>query len=104
MINAFHTSDYQLVQAFVNTLSQVFPSIYTFDVPGRLTTEIVGTMKPTSLETFRANMEKFSPDDIMGQVAKEIVPVGKRRQPTDGLIFTNDLAPVELFSDLVFAR
>ncbi|GHO95010.1 spermidine synthase [Reticulibacter mediterranei] len=61
VLNAFHTRDYRLVQAFVNTLSQVFPSIYTFDVPGRLTTEIIATIQPTSLETFRANMAQFSP-------------------------------------------
>jgi hypothetical protein len=86
----------------VNTLSQVFPSIYTFDVPGRLTTEIMATMQPTSLETFRANMAQFSPHEIMGQLANEVVPQAQRGYPNGGLVFTDDRAPVELLSDLVF--
>src|SRR5262249_29497648 len=38
-LNTAHTgTDFRLVQAFVNTLSTVFPSIYMFNVPGTLNT------------------------------------------------------------------
>jgi spermidine synthase len=49
-LNTGHTNnDYRLVQAFVNTMSQVFPSVYVFNVPGTINTEIMATMQPTSI-------------------------------------------------------
>src|SRR5262249_60752336 len=92
--------DYRLVQAFVNTLHQVFPSVYTFDVPGTFNTEIIATMAPTSLETFQANLAQVPAGSPMAQVADEAIPV-MRVAPAerDGLIFTDDRAPVEQITD-----
>ncbi|HEY7832639.1 MAG TPA: fused MFS/spermidine synthase, partial [Ktedonobacterales bacterium] len=56
-LNAGHTrTDFRLIQAFVNTMRQVFPSVYTFNVPGTFNTEIMATVQPTSLATFQANL------------------------------------------------
>ena len=61
VLNTGHTThDYRLVQAFVNTMSQVFPSVYTFNVPGTFNTEVMATMQPTSIKTFRANLAQFA--------------------------------------------
>src|SRR5207247_9188022 len=52
-LNTGHTThDYRLVQAFVNTMSAVFPGVYVFNLPNTLHTETMATMQTTSLETF----------------------------------------------------
>ncbi|WP_149403637.1 spermidine synthase [Dictyobacter arantiisoli] len=99
-INTGHTAnDYRLVQAFVNTLKQVFPSVYTFDVPNTINTEIMATVQPTSLDTFRANLSQRSSDSTLGQVANEVLPVAREAHPDGGLIFTDNKAPIEQITD-----
>ena len=100
-LNTGHTShDFRLVQAFVNTLATVFPSVYVFNVPGTFNTEIMATMAPTSLDTFRANLGQFVSDPVMGSVADEVVPMAQvgRAQP-GGIVFTDDQAPIEELTD-----
>jgi len=103
-LNTGHTThDYRLVQAFVNTLSQVFPSVYTFNVPGTFNTEVMATMQPTSLTTFSANLTSIattSPYSVMGQVAAEVLPVGRvAHAQRGGIVFTDDRAPIEQLTD-----
>ena len=99
-LNTGHTThDYRLVQAFVNTMSTVFPSVYVFDVPNTFNTEVMATMQPTSLETFQQNMSQFAPDSVMGQVASEVIPVATRGRPDGGIVFTDDQAPIEQITD-----
>jgi predicted membrane-bound spermidine synthase len=100
-LNTGHTiHDFRLVQAFVNTMSQVFPSVYVFNVPGTFNTEVMATMQPTSISTFRTNLAKFAPDTVMGQVASEVTPVATLGHATkDGIVFTDDQAPIEEITD-----
>jgi spermidine synthase len=100
-LNTGHTrTDFRLVQAFVNTLSQVFPSVYVFNVPNTFNTEVMATMQPTSLATFRANLELVSPDRLMATVAGEAVPVAQVANPErGGIVFTDDRAPIEQITD-----
>ena len=99
-INTGHTThDYRLVQAFVNTMSQVFPSVYVFNVPGTFNTEVMGTMNRTSIETFRSNLANIPPTTVMGQVANEVVPVVAQAHPDGGLVFSDDRAPIEQITD-----
>ncbi len=99
-INTGHTThDFRLVQAFVNTMSQVFPSVYVFDVPGTFNTEVMGTMQKTSINTFRSNLANFPPTTVMGQVASEVVPVVTQGRPDGGLVFSDDRAPIEQITD-----
>lgn len=99
-LNTAHTNtDYRLVQAFVNTMSQVFPGVYTFDVPNTFNTEVMATMQPTSVETFRSNLSKLDPTTVMGQVANEVSPVVKQGRPDGGIVFTDDRAPIEQITD-----
>ena len=100
VLNTGHTThDFRLVQAFVNTMSQVFPSVYTFNVPGTINTEVMATMKPTSIHTFRQNLAQFAPQTVMSQVAAEVLPVVTRGRPDGGIVFTDDRAPVEQITD-----
>jgi predicted membrane-bound spermidine synthase len=99
-LNTGHTThDYRLVQAFVNTMSAVFPSVYVFNVPNTFNTEIMATMQPTSLETFQQNMRQCVPTTVMGQVASEVVPVAGQGHPDGGIVFTDDQAPIEQITD-----
>ncbi|HTI14744.1 MAG TPA: fused MFS/spermidine synthase [Dictyobacter sp.] len=99
-LNTGHTeTDYRLVQAFVNTMSQVFPSVYVFNVPGTFNTEIMATMQPTSIATFKANLNRLDPASTMGQVANEVEPVVQQGHPNGGLVFTDNRAPIEQITD-----
>jgi hypothetical protein len=81
-------------------MSQVFPSVYVFNVPGTFNTEVMATMQPTSLNTFRANLAQFAPNTTMGQVASEVTPVVTQGHPTSGgIVFTDDQAPIEEITD-----
>lgn len=100
-LNTGHTrTDYRLAQAFINTLSQVFPSVYAFDVPGTFNTEIVATNSPTTLTTFRDNLTRVPTGSLLSQVAAEVLPVARVARPErGGIIFTDDQAPVEQLTD-----
>ncbi len=99
-LNTGHTAtDFRLVQAFVNTMSQVFPSVYVFNVPGTFNTEIMATVQRTSITTFRDNMAQFAPDSVMGRVANEVTPQVTQGHPDGGIVFTDDRAPIEEITD-----
>jgi hypothetical protein len=100
-MNAGHTrTDFRLIQALVNTLSQVFPSVYTFNVPGTFNTEIMATVRPTNLSTFEANLSALPPASLVGTVASEVLPVARvAHAQRGGLVFTDDRAPVEQVID-----
>lgn len=99
-LNTGHTqTDYRLVQAFINTLSTVFPNVYVFNVPGTFNTEIMASMQPTSLSNLQENLSRFSSNSTMGQVAGEVLPVANVGHANDGLVFSDDKAPVEQLTD-----
>lgn len=100
VLNTAHTThDYRLVQAFINTMSQVFPSVYTLNVPGTFNTEVMATVQPTSISTLRANLAQFAPTSVMGQVASEVIPQVREGHADGGIVFTDDRAPIEQITD-----
>lgn len=99
-LNTGHTAhDFRLVQAFINTISQVFPSVYVFNVPNTFNTEVMATMQPTSLNTFRSNLAQVAPTSVIGQVASEVLPVATQGHADGGIVFTDDRAPIEQLTD-----
>jgi spermidine synthase len=99
-LNTGHTThDYRLVQAFVNTLSQVFPSVYVFNVPGTFNTEVMATLQPTSIETFRTQMQELPSGSVLSQVADEVIPTVTVGKSDHGIVFTDDKAPIEQITD-----
>ena len=80
-------------------MSQVFPSIYVFNVPGTFNTEVMATMQPTSLDTFRAQLAQSNSSTTLGQVAREVLPVASQGRADSGLVFTDDCAPIEQITD-----
>jgi spermidine synthase len=99
-LNTGHTrTDFRLVQAFVNTLSLVFPSVYVFLVPGTFNAEIMATKQATNMTTFQANLAALPVDSLLGQVAQEVAPQVAVGKPDGGVVFTDDRAPVEELTD-----
>jgi spermidine synthase len=99
-INTGHTAqDFRLVQAFVNTMSQVFPSVYVFNVPGSFNSEVMATVQRTSIDAFRSNIAQFASTTTMGHVANEVLPTVTQGQPDGGIVFTDDQAPIEQITD-----
>lgn len=93
-------TDYRLVQALVNTLSTVFPSVYTLDVPDSFSTVVVATMSKTSLETYKSNLAQVPDDALISPVAITGARLMKVATPEpNGLVFTDDRAPVEQITD-----
>lgn len=100
VLNTAHTThDYRLVQAFINTMSLVFPSVYTVNVPGTFNTEVMATVQPTSIATLRANLGQFASTSVMGQVASEVGPQVRVGHADGGIVFTDDRAPIEQITD-----
>lgn len=99
-LNTGHTrTNFELVQAFVNTLSLVFPSVYVFLVPGTFNAEIMATKQPTNLTTFRQNLSALPPGSLLGEAAQEVLPQATVGRPNGGIVFTDDRAPVEQLTD-----
>jgi len=95
-------SDYRLVNALVNTLYAAgFASVYTENMPGdNVDINIIATVSKTSVETLRANLAKEPSDSLIGTVAPYMLDVVKPAQAEqDGLVFTDDRAPVEQITD-----
>jgi spermidine synthase len=106
VLNTIHgRSNFSLVQAFINTMSQVFPTIYEINVPGALNTVLMATMTPTSTSAFQANLARLAPTTTLGQVAQKVIPIVSQGHSNDGIVFTDDRAPVEPLTDqLIFTQ
>lgn len=99
-LNTGHTrTDFRLVQAFVNTLRLVFPSVYVFLVPGTFNAEIMATRQATSIATFQANLAALPAGSVLGQMAQEVLPQAGVGKSDGGVVFTDDRAPVEELTD-----
>jgi hypothetical protein len=73
--------------------------VYVFNVPNTFNTVVMATMQPTSMETFRAQLSQVDPSTTLGQVANEVLPVVQKGQPGNGVVFTDDRAPIEELTD-----
>ena len=101
VLNTGHTrTDFRLVRAFVNTMSAVFPSVYTFNVPDTFNTEVMATNSPTSLQGFLTNLNTIPRGTDLGEVADEVAPVARAAYAEPGgVVFTDDRAPIEQLTD-----
>ena len=101
VLNTGHTrTDFRLVQAFVNTMSAVFPGVYTFNVPDTFNTEVMATNSPTSLQGFLNNLNTIPRGTDLGTVADEVAPVAQAAHAEPGgVVFTDDRAPIEQLTD-----
>ena len=97
-INVGHTpgsgdGDWRLVEAMVNTMRQVYPSVYVIDIPGSFNAIVVATMQATTARNLADNFPLLA-DARLRSVAEQALANLREVAPTD-LVFTDDRAPVE---------
>lgn len=103
-INVGRTAtDYRLVDALGGTLTAAFPSVFVLDTAHHFTNSLLfATSAPTTIQTFRERALAQG-SLALKPIADDAVAEGNVRlmQP-NGIVFTDDLAPVErLIDDII---
>ena len=96
-------TDYRLVDALSGTLAAVFPNVSIIDTPERFNNSVVfATEASTTLDQVRQRAETET-NPKMQPIVMETLPAGNLRQAhPNGIVFTDDLAPVErLIDDII---
>src|SRR5207244_1556373 len=96
-------TDYRLVDALSGTLSAVFSKTFIIDTAGRFNNSVVfATDAPASLELFRARAEAEANPKLQPIIRDALALGNIRRGRPNGIVFTDDLAPVErLIDDII---
>src|SRR6266513_2013758 len=96
-------TDYRLVDALSGTLSAVFSKTFIIDTAGRFNNSVVfATDAPASLELFRARAEAEANPKLQPIIRDALALGNLRRGRPNGIVFTDDLAPVErLIDDII---
>lgn len=95
-INVGHVvGDERLVDAIAATMQRVFPSVFVIDLPGYGVTNsiVVATMRPSSLADFAHNAARLEHPVLRHVIA--YVQDHARVWSGEGIVFTDDRAPVE---------
>lgn len=104
VINVGRTArDTRLVDVIARTMTNAFPSVYVIDVPAPpgvpiQNSLVVGTKSPGTLRQAQARLGALQ-NPLLREVAARALPQIVQVQPTSGLIFTDDRAPVEQLVD-----
>jgi len=90
--------DRRLVDALFTTIQSVYPSVYIVDVPGTLNSIIFATRQPSQSDNLILNYIALSqsedtPDLLLNSLETAILNI--QPPPPSGVLFTDDLAPVE---------
>ncbi|HEY0492038.1 MAG TPA: fused MFS/spermidine synthase [Candidatus Dormibacteraeota bacterium] len=103
-INVGRTAtDYRLVDALGGTLTAVFPRVFALDTAHHFTNSLLfATSEPTTLATFRQRAAS-QPNPALKPIADDALAEGNLRlMKPNGIVFTDDLAPVErLIDDII---
>ncbi|MBN1483301.1 MAG: fused MFS/spermidine synthase [Chloroflexia bacterium] len=101
-INVGHIAgDMRLVDAIAATMRSVFASVYTIDLPARRVTNtiIVATKRPGTLDDFLRNAAQLEHPLLRQLVGYTIQRAELQAWAGEGLVFTDDRAPVEYMVD-----
>jgi spermidine synthase len=101
IVNVGRTNtDRRLVDAIMNTLLQVFPTVHAMDVPRSFNTILVATKQSTLAANLLDNIAALPDDthpvlrDTLQLAASTLVPLG-----SSDIVFRDDHAPVEMLTD-----
>lgn len=94
--------DYRMVEAIAATLSAHFASVHAVNLADTFNTVLVATREPTQPENLRYNVA-LAEHPFFAQVAQRALPNLYRLQG-DGLVFTDDRAPVESLTNAILLR
>jgi spermidine synthase len=90
--------DRRLINSLYATVSTVFPTIYVTDLSDSYNSILFATMQPTSVQNFMDNYLYLYTDPATPQFVLQIMAqtyAGLQPAPESGIIFTDDLAPIE---------
>ena len=96
-------TDYRLVDALSGTLTAVFPNVSIIDARGRFNNSVVfATDEGTTLEQFRQRAQDETNPKLQPIIGEALATGNIRRAYPNGIVFTDDLAPVErLIDDII---
>ena len=90
--------DRRLVDAFTITLSQVFPSVYTSDVPNTFNTMVYATRSTTDVQNLYTNYLLLDESGDFSALLRETLEttiLNLKPLAESDLVFTDDRAPIE---------
>ncbi|HSO93288.1 MAG TPA: fused MFS/spermidine synthase [Candidatus Dormibacteraeota bacterium] len=103
-INVGRTAtDYRLVDALGGTLTAAFPSVFVLDTAHHFTNSVLfATSEPATVQAFRERVAA-QPNAALKPIVDDALATGNiREMRPNGIIFTDDLAPVErLIDDII---
>lgn len=103
VINVGRTaSDFRLVDVLAATMDQVFDTVFILDVPGDSNSLVIGTEQETSLESLHARLDSISNSWLFELAERSRGRV--RDFQGQGLVLTDDRAPVEHLTHLIIFR
>ncbi len=91
-------NDRSLIDALATTMAQVFPSVFVMDIPGTFNSMVYATNQTTGIENLRANFEALIVQSDVSPLLTNAIALTLGNQqptPTEGIVFTDDRAPVE---------
>ncbi len=94
--------DWRLVAALAATLRQVYSSVWMMPVPGTFNVLLLASVRPTTVPEIRHRVEMVA-DKRVSRVSRRMLP-GMRLAPYGGMVFRDDLAPVEQLTDRLALR
>jgi len=95
-------TDRRLIDGLVGTIGQVFPSIYVMDVPNSFNSIIYATVQPTEINNLYTNLihlysEKGVNPLLLRSLERTVVYL--KPTPVSTVVYTDDLAPIELITN-----
>lgn len=91
-------TDRRLIDSLASTIRTVFPTIYVTDISGAFNSILFATRQETTLDNFLQNYIMLDNDSQTPEMLLNIMAAtysGLQSDPSDGIVFTDDLAPVE---------
>ena len=91
-------NDRRLINSLYATIQTVFPSLYVSDLSESFNSILFATKNPTSLENFLDNYLQLYSNTSTPALLLEVMATtyeGLNPDVQEGVIFTDDLAPVE---------
>jgi spermidine synthase len=107
-INVWRTpQDRRLVEAMAATIGEVFPSVHVVDVPDTFNSVIYATVQQTEDANLVENLRVLNAMENTHPLlldALTLAAINAKPTPQGGVIFTDDLAPVERIANSIVMR
>jgi spermidine synthase len=94
--------DRRLIDGLAATLSAVFPNVYVTDVPYSMNSILFATLQPTTVQNLFDNYQALrSAEETPAELLTVLEWTIQNLQPVPegGMVFTDDLAPIELLTN-----